>query len=721
MTAQGNSKTSTWHVKHEWLLMLLTTCLVLLTALQASGSMLTRNFVLVNQSRSYSIFFLRVISELAGLSLAATLAATLERLKWAMVMMAAAMGRNDSLDTKTARKPARLVDFLALDESTTALGLLLLLFAPSVTSSRARLLSLCRLVILAVVPVTGILIMSRVDVRPVFTSISIDTPYKGFGIHPMNSTTAGEYLGFTDMLFGSKFSSFVDGPSRSIDLTPEDLRSQRCGLNAAGLSDNSGCHREYFVAGEAIFIMPETRNDLRYPDAGVFLVENHRGLLVRYGAGDPNVEFNETTNCRVYSGRYWGFQIGAIQLCVANTAPNEVHSRLVKCTGELVTQQACMTNSSWHSNPGWLIKMSTAYREASVAYSRANSTILWHSFNKSQPETPSEVSATGILKAYDSLLLDTTTLLHKNGTQLPLFSGTSFPTMLWLSVPDFTPENARNPEVAGNWFSAMQSMLVLPLYYCQNGMLRRLIPSIQYTKLSLDEAVDRFLSPLPPRTTDVSFAYQRFETVADTATLVAYAAISGVALLLCVASHAGLAVAAAARRRREGYERFAAAPQLTSFGAVDLFTHCTIVKKRRGGDMERSGGDDIVYKGDARLAAQLDSSGTPLAWLSSLGIRWAGSAAPAPSHDTPPDAEEMQSFSWIWETSNNSRDRLVHVSSRESRHGLGATGWAPPASSPSSLGGNVSRSHIPEESLAGPGATSFLAESPETHYWGIAR
>jgi hypothetical protein len=141
-------------IREEWFLILLTVILILLTALQANGSVLTKNLPLVSNSRSYSIFFLRVISELAGLSLAATLSVTLEQVKWAAVTIGSGHEPTESSRAK------RLAEFLALDIGTTIPGLLRLLISPSISSLKARMWSLGRLITMIVVPVIGVLIMS---------------------------------------------------------------------------------------------------------------------------------------------------------------------------------------------------------------------------------------------------------------------------------------------------------------------------------------------------------------------------------------------------------------------------------------------------------------------------------------------------------------------------------------------------------------------------------
>jgi hypothetical protein len=136
-------------VNGGWMLMLLTIALVILTCLQARGSILTRNIETVNQSRSYSLLILRTVSELAGLSLSATVSSTLERIKWALVC-------RKHQDSRTG-----FVDFLVLDAGTGVWSLLSLLMRRTSTTVRTRFYSAARLLFMVVVPLVGILIMSK--------------------------------------------------------------------------------------------------------------------------------------------------------------------------------------------------------------------------------------------------------------------------------------------------------------------------------------------------------------------------------------------------------------------------------------------------------------------------------------------------------------------------------------------------------------------------------
>jgi len=128
-----------------------TLCLVVLTGLQARGSTLTRSIHLVGQSRSLSLFVLRAVSELTALSLSGSISLMFERLKWTLVCRSG----------KGGASPTRLTHLLALDESTPVLALISLAGSPAVGSRGARVWSILRLLLVALVPVTGILIMSE--------------------------------------------------------------------------------------------------------------------------------------------------------------------------------------------------------------------------------------------------------------------------------------------------------------------------------------------------------------------------------------------------------------------------------------------------------------------------------------------------------------------------------------------------------------------------------
>ena len=144
----------------------------------------------------------------------------------------------------------------------------------------------------------------------------------------MNASMARESIGLTDLMLSWKSGSFLEDPTRSIDLTPESEGAKVCGLNADA-QDQSGCNRTFFVPMESMFVVPELLSNSSFPDADIILASDHRGYLLNFTAGDSTAEFNATSECRTYSSRIWGVQVGAVRLCVGNTSPNELEARKI--------------------------------------------------------------------------------------------------------------------------------------------------------------------------------------------------------------------------------------------------------------------------------------------------------------------------------------------------------------------------------------------------------
>ena len=267
----------------------------------------------------------------------------------------------------------------------------------------------------------------------------------------------------------------------------------------------------------------------------------------------------------------------------------------------------CLNDTSWYTNVDWTVKMSVFFQHSAVAYSRSNGTILWHSFTDT-PSIPVEVCSSHILEAWDALLLDTTTLLHNSSTTLPLFSGSSFPTFLWLAEPEFSGQNAINPATSSGIYSNLQSLLVAPMYYCQSGVARRLVPAILDSKFvsnpELSSLFNRLSAP-PERTSPASFAHHRYELTVSFSTLVAYIVLSGTALLAC-------SIAQAVINLSDHVGRGGRLPRPSRFPTLDLFAHCTIEDENRC----------VIYQGRSGFFPTDSSERSLKRWLSTISIKW---------------------------------------------------------------------------------------------------
>jgi hypothetical protein len=129
-----------------WLSAFLTLVFLTLTSLYASQTMFTVKERIAHSSESYAIFILRLLSEIAGVLLAMTVAAAFERVQWLLVV------RTDG---------TWLTNYLALQAGTSVMGLLALTVGRGVSRVTTRLWSAIRLVSVVLIPALGVIIMSK--------------------------------------------------------------------------------------------------------------------------------------------------------------------------------------------------------------------------------------------------------------------------------------------------------------------------------------------------------------------------------------------------------------------------------------------------------------------------------------------------------------------------------------------------------------------------------
>lgn len=354
---------STEHVPMAWLLALLTLILLALTTLYAAQTTFKFKTRMAFASRSHAIFILRALSELTGLSLAATIAATFERVQWLRVV------RKDGV---------RLADYLALQAGTGMMGLLALTAGGGVLHVTTRVLSAVRLVSIVLIPVLGVLIMSKslfshpkiyitrfgrmeqwnficstkliigvVDHIHFLDSIStvannivignVQTQFAfqkldqltlplGFGLGPMNVTVAEKLSMLTDVLFGAAFTMFLMDSNHAIDITPASSRQKSCsqGIDVRG---GQTCEQVVFLAAGIDQVGAEVATVTASPNADVWLAEDHQGYVLHFTEGNRNWEFDNATDCRVYYTQKLGTTLGAFMMCSKNTSPNTLQAR----------------------------------------------------------------------------------------------------------------------------------------------------------------------------------------------------------------------------------------------------------------------------------------------------------------------------------------------------------------------------------------------------------
>lgn len=135
-----------------WLSAFLSLALYTLTVLYCSDTETLSRIQPVGASPSHSILTLRVLSELASLSLAATIAMVFDELQCVLVF------QRGSVDTSHG---ISLASYLGLDPGTGVMGLLGMVFGRRVPNLTARVWSSIRLGAIIMIPILNILIMGE--------------------------------------------------------------------------------------------------------------------------------------------------------------------------------------------------------------------------------------------------------------------------------------------------------------------------------------------------------------------------------------------------------------------------------------------------------------------------------------------------------------------------------------------------------------------------------
>lgn len=246
-----------------------------------------------------------------------------------------------------------------------------------------------------------------------------------------------------------------------------------------------------------------------------------------------------------------------------------VHIGIVSCPYFGTTSQSCDSDTSWQSLPGWTTSLNATFRRASIAYSRLNGTILTHRFTE-EPERAAPISSVDILQAWDNFLgvgnvADSSTqnilsMLGLGG------GGLLFPGLVSWFLNGISAVSLENPAADTRGVNALQSLLAIPLYWCQTGMAERnSMVSLPSGDLLANTGALNITDDVR-RSSKISLAVHRNEIAVSTATLTAYVSLSAFALILCFMV---LCIGMCARNVKS-------IPKTSSFAVLDFCTNCVV-------------------------------------------------------------------------------------------------------------------------------------------------
>lgn len=428
-------------------------------------------------------------------------------------------------------------------------------------------------------------VAGNVQTRLSFRTFDTLTLPFGFGLGPLNATIATALSPLTDVLFGAGFTMFLMDSNHAIDITPVASRRRSCsqGIDVRG---GQTCERVVFLVAGLDQVAPQAAMATGFPEADTWVIEDTQGYVLNFTEGNRNWGFDNATECRVYHTAALATTIGAIRLCVKNTAPNNLQARtsiapslllldadtlfagITSCPYSDPLNQDCLQDVSWHSLPGWTTDVKTTLRNASVAYSRLNGTIFSHTFTEELARS-APVDSSEILQAWDNFLATGTSADDQLQLALSILGGGYgkflFPGMVAWYLNSITAIAADNPAADTRGVNALHALLAIPLYYCQTGALERAaMPSLPSSVfLDGDDAVNS----TGDTGTRMSLAMLRNEVFVSRATLVAYVLLSTATLLLCFVA---LGIGSLTSRAKR-------IPETTSFPVLDFCTNCVVI------------------------------------------------------------------------------------------------------------------------------------------------
>jgi hypothetical protein len=173
-------------------------------------------------------------------------------------------------------------------------------------------------------------IAGNVQTKLTFNKVDQLTLPLGFGLASMNITVAQQLSLLTDVLFGATFSTFLTDPNHVVDITPATIRQKSCsqGIDVRG---GQTCEQIVFLAAGIDQVGGEVAKTSSFPNADVWLTEDHQGYVLHFTEGDVNWQFDNVTDCRVYYTKKIKLTIGAYMMCSKNITPSSIQARECNC------------------------------------------------------------------------------------------------------------------------------------------------------------------------------------------------------------------------------------------------------------------------------------------------------------------------------------------------------------------------------------------------------
>lgn len=374
--------------------------------------------------------------------------------------------------------------------------------------------------------------------QKIYVALEHSVKPMAFGVEPFNSSVATQLGVMQDMFFNLGYVSFLSNPLHAIDITPDSARREGCAKGMGLRPDQSCLHR--------VLITQELQNvNANLPlshdsDSQVILSAKQQIYSLDF---HDNIEVvQEKRKCKDLNAGPASYI-----LCAGDAEDGAVLVTMVPCPASFVVNQKCLNDTSWRLSRGFSTSLRASYVHASVAYQRLDGRILWHE-EQSDPqlakvEALDLLEALGVILTTDNRVASPLTPENSNGSAevVPsnpiLGSPTHFFGRLVAGHMYRISRLKLSTDIEAHWrgTNALQNLLAITLFYCQNGILSQTVLPFLFNSSAITDFYGRGVFEQPKKSSLVSFADTRYKLKVGRATLHAYISLSGLTLLICMA------------------------------------------------------------------------------------------------------------------------------------------------------------------------------------------
>ncbi|KAJ4374961.1 hypothetical protein N0V83_002040 [Neocucurbitaria cava] len=378
-----------------------------------------------------------------------------------------------------------------------------------------------------------------------------------FGMEPFNGSVASQLGVMKDMFFNFGYVSFLADPLHAIDITPDIARHGGC-ANGMALRPDQSCLHKVLITQEYQNVnanLPLSRDS----DSQVVLSTDQQVYLL---------EFSDNINASSYDLECKDFNSGPAfySLCMGGMKDGTINAVMIPCPANLVANKQCANDTSWRSTRGFSTSLRASYVHTTVAYQRLDGRVLWHEV-QSNPQ-PANINPPDILSAL-GVILDTNSTTTEGVASNPILgSPTNFFGRLIAGHTYRISKLSLSTNIEAHWkgTNAIQNLLGITLFYCQNGVLSQTILPFVSNSTDITNFYTRGAFEQPEQSSLVSFADTRYKLKVGRGTLYAYIVLSGVTLLVCITA---LVIGSLLE-----LAKFDAEPTL--YPCLDFYTQCRV-------------------------------------------------------------------------------------------------------------------------------------------------